>query len=517
MRRTATSELPLQLLLWMFVASLLVQPLVEPDFGWHLRTGLDLLKSGWHLPARDPYSHTVPDWQWVEHAWLTDGFLGLIYQGLGSIGLLGIIVAFAVVTGAAFWFSGATARAGRTSKLLALSFILWVAWPFLGARTQMISLLGLAVVVHLWERYRAGSRAGALWGFPCVFLLWANLHGGFTAGLFALGLLLVGSCVSRLWIERRDWSWCRDEPPLSWPQIRQLALVLCLAALVTLVNPYGWRLHLEIYQSLTDRFMIDTLREWQPVSLDTRAGRWYLAYLALLGSGLGLFYRKREPVRWLLLGVFLFFSLRNLRNIPFFLLLSVPLFAEVLDESISRLSRAAEAMPEVARGGRLAATLAAAVGLAVLGPDHWQSVLRSGLAPAAYFRGTDYPIEAVEWVRMHRGEVGTKLYNDYGNGGFLLWWLPDVKIFIDGRMPAWRVGDRWIFYDYVALTAWDPPELGVLSKYAVDWAIVETGSPLAKALETAGGWEARYRDRKVVLYVQRAYPEPAAQAAEPAS
>ena len=47
----------LDLLLLGFVLNLTFQPLVEPDFGWHLRAGLDLLAHGWILPDTDPYSH----------------------------------------------------------------------------------------------------------------------------------------------------------------------------------------------------------------------------------------------------------------------------------------------------------------------------------------------------------------------------------------------------------------------------------------------------------------------------
>ena len=510
MHKPAPAEIPLQLLLCLFIASLLVQPLVEPDFGWHLRAGIDLVKNDWHVPTNDPYSHSMAEWRWVDHAWLTDGVLALIYQKLGWLGPLGIIVFFAVLTGAAFWLMASTARAGRTSRFVSLSIVLWVALPFLGARTQMVSLLGLALFMQIWERYRRGN-ALVLWVLPGLFLLWANLHGGFTAGLFVLALLLVGSCLSRIVVARAP-SFFRDEPVLTWNQIGQVAMVMCLAILVTLVNPYGWRLYQEIYDSLSDRYMIENLHEWQPVSLGSRAGRWYVAYLVLLALGTALFYRRREPLRGLVLIVFLLFSMRYLRNIPMFLLLSVPLCAELLEEAASKIAFAGRAPPESVRQWRFAAVLAASLGLVLLGPDHWQSVLRSGLVPVHYFRGTDYPMEAVEWINAHRGQIGTKLFNEYGNGGFLLWWLADTKIFIDGRMPAWRIGDRRIFYDYVALTARDPPLLEVLAKYGIDWAMVRTDSPLASALDATGRWDAPYRDRKVILYVKRSHAEAADEA-----
>lgn len=137
-----------------------------------------------------------------------------------------------------------------------------------------------------------------------------------------------------------------------------------------------------------------------------------------------------------------------------------------------------------------------------LGPDHLQRVVQFGLEPAEYFTGTSYPIEAVQWVREHRDRVGQRLYNDYAYGGFLLWWLPEEKIFIDGRMPAWRSGDRQIFQDYVALSLTDPPRLSVLAAYSVDWAIVRRNSLLDEALAGEPAWLREYQDEKVSIYVQ---------------
>lgn len=492
------------LLLLMFL-NLSLQPLVDPDFGWHLRTGLDLIKNR-QLPKTDPYSHTVPDWPWVEHAWLMDGLIGMTYTGLGSAGGLGVIVLFSAVMTSAFIVGAALACANPTMKLLAIVAVAWTALPFLGARMQMVTLLGLASVLWLWQRYRDG-RLATLWLVPPLFLLWANLHGGFTAGLFALGLILTASVAARLTISGRlGLSRRLDEPVLSWSRIRHLALVIGMAALLTLVTPYGWRLYGEIYASVTDRFMIDTLHEWQPVSLQSRAGVIYVVYLAILASGVLVFYRKVEPIRWTILLVFLILSLRHWRNVAFFLLVSLPLCAELLAELSARAKAYFPAERIPAKGASLAAALALALSMVWLGGDHLQRVVRSGLATEEFFRETEYPIEAVQWIRAHRDQVGSRLYNDYGLGGFLLWWLPTEKIFIDGRMPAWRMGDRWILYDYVALTHWDPPALGVLDKYEVDWAIVGRGTPLEKTLEKAMSgnreWRMIYRDQKVSLYVR---------------
>jgi hypothetical protein len=493
----------LDVLLLLFILTLALQTPTEPDFGWHLRTGLDLIAHGWQMPTTDPHSHTMPDWPWVEHAWLTDGLLALIHRGLGGAGLLGVILFFAAVTAGAFLLAAVPAQAGRTSKLIAVVAALWVARPFLGARTQLVTLLGFALVLWIWHRSRQG-RPAWLWMLPPLFLLWGNLHGGFTAGLFLLAVVLAVSVTMRVAVTRWPEAMQRVEEPVPvWPQIGRLALAIGAATALTFVNPYGWRLHQEIVQSLSDRFMLETLHEWQPLSLETYAGKLYIGYLAGLGAVMGLGYRRIEPVRWAVLAVFLAVSIRHWRNIPFFLIVSLPLLSELL---ATCAERAMTWLPAAARRSKewgLALACVIGIGLSVLGPDHVTRVVRSGLATEEFFRDTHYPIEAVQWIKANQDKVGARMFNEYGHGGFLLWWLPGERIFIDGRMPAWRIGDRRIFEDYLALTNWDPPALGVLDKYLVDWALVTRDSPLGRALSGARGWLMIYEDAKVRIYARR--------------
>jgi len=485
-------------LLVAFVLNLTLQPLVEPDLGWHLRAGLDLIAQGWRVPHTDPYSHTMPDWHWVEHAWLTDGVLASIYQAAGPFGGVGLIGIFGALTALAWWIAARLAPVHRTYRLVAIVASLWVALPFLGARTQLISLLGVAIVLTIWNRLQLGQRQW-LWALPPLFLLWANLHGGFTAGLFILTLLLSLSCLMKLCTE---WQICqapRDEAVLSWADLRRCSIAILLSIAITLLNPYGWRLYGEIFDSLTDRFMIDTLREWQPVSFQGWAGRAYGLYLLGLTGMMAGWYRRAEPGRWVLLLVMLGLSLLHWRNVTLFLVVSLPLAAEMCAAAGEAVLRLAPVLKTHATGSRLALAMIAFMALSALGTEHLEHVWQSGRTPEAYFERTEYPIEAVRWIRTHRDETGTRLYNDYGHGGFLLWQLPGERIFIDGRMPAWRIKDRWIFHDYVALNRQDSPQLTLLDRYGVDWAMIPRGTALAGALETHPAWRTIYTDAKVVI------------------
>lgn len=494
------SILAIDLLLVLFMVNLSLQPPVEPDFGWHLRAGLDFFDRGGSLPHHDPYSHSMSDWAWVEHAWLTDVVLAAIYRGLGGTGLLGIMGLFAALTLAAFVIGASRTDASRTDRFAAVVGSLWVALPFLGARTQLVSLLGLALVLWLYRSITYG-RSCFIWLYPPLFLIWANLHGGFIGGLLVLGLILGATAVLHV-VEAR-WP-IRDVltvPSLTAAQARQLALSFVLSCGVTFVNPYGWRLHREIYESLTDRFMLAQLREWQPVSFEGWAGTAFLCYLVVVGGLAVRWYRRVDPIQWMLVAVSLVWSLMHWRNVTIFLVVAAPVAAESLQGCRAWVRRFLSPGRQAAVS--FAVTLALGGLLVWLGADHLEDISRAGIKPALYFEETEYPIEAVQWLQTHRGELGDRLYNDYGYGGFLLWWMPGEKIFIDGRMPAWRIGNRAIFQDYIELNMGGRVALGILEKYGVDWGLIHRDSRLAATLMENPMWEKVYADPKVVIMRRR--------------
>jgi hypothetical protein len=484
------------LLLLVVIVNFALQPLTEPDFGWHLRTGLDLLHHQLSLPDTDPYSHTMPDWTWVEHAWLTDVLIASLYMLFGG---LGVLVFFSIVTVAAWLIGAGVSSAGPACRWVACTLSLWVALPYLGARTQLVTLLGLALLLWILKRWQ-DSNNSLSWWIPPLFLLWANLHGGFVVGLMVLGLLIVVTSILRSLSERRIvFGGHSHERLFSKDELKRLVLLAAASACLTLLNPYGWRLHGEILDSLSNRFMLETLQEWQPLTISTLAGRRYVLYLACLGIGMAFWYRSIEPVQWAIGVVFLAFSVRHMRNIPFFLIWSLPFLADVLVQTFQRSCRRWPLSDTWAKTAELAAAGLLAGLLWWLGPEHVHRVALSGIRPAEFFRSTSYPIEAVQWVTAHQEQAGKRLYNDYGYGGFLLWWLPGTKIFIDGRMPAWQRGQRDILRDYLALTG-ETPDMSVLAKYSVDWALVKRHTPLEEGLARSAAWSRVYDDEKAAIY-----------------
>ena len=85
-----------------------------------------------------------------------------------------------------------------------------------------------------------------MWLLVPLTALWVNLHAGFVAWLATLGLLVL-FCGAQ-----RDWS-----------GVRRYGTLAALCSLASLLNPYGWQLHLHIARYLNSSWILDHVQEFQ--------------------------------------------------------------------------------------------------------------------------------------------------------------------------------------------------------------------------------------------------------------
>src|SRR5207244_4512770 len=165
----------------MLLLVMCVQPLRDTDVWWHLALGRYITEHG--IPAHEPFSFLPAAYPWVGQQWLYEVVLaGLIGAGGAALAsaVMGIVAVAAVVIAAlavprsaripGAWLAGAMLLGGLVMAQV------------LGVRGQALSVLGVAVVMFALVRWREG-RSGFLWLLPPLFLVWANVHAGFIAGL----------------------------------------------------------------------------------------------------------------------------------------------------------------------------------------------------------------------------------------------------------------------------------------------------------------------------------------------
>ena len=142
---------------------------VQTDTWWQLRAGQDFWETG-SVVLEETYSHTAAGRFWMNHEWLSEAIFYALYQLGGLPSVVGLAVLVAVANIAVTW----TLMRGPTMVRL----LLWavavsavsIAWT---PRPHVFTLFLVSVSARLMVTGRHG------W-LPLVFLVWANLHGGFT-------------------------------------------------------------------------------------------------------------------------------------------------------------------------------------------------------------------------------------------------------------------------------------------------------------------------------------------------
>jgi hypothetical protein len=92
------------------------------------------------------------------------------------------------------------------------------------------------------------------------------------------------------------------------------------------------------------------------------------------------------------------------------------------------------------------------------------------------------------------------MLNEYLWGGYLIWALPEQKVFIDGRADifAWTgvLGEygRWYTLEE------DPARL--LDKYGIRYCLLRANAPMARVLLYLPGWKRVYGDEVAVVFVK---------------
>ena len=104
------------------------------------------------------------------------------------------------------------------------------------------------------------------------------------------------------------------------------------------------------------------------------------------------------------------------------------------------------------------------------------------------------PVEGVTYLKENG--VQGNLFNKYGDGGYIIWEIPDVKVYIDGRADLYR--DEFLSeYDqiYNAEDGW----VELLEKWDIRTVIVEPEATLAKVL-VYENWNLVFEDDRAVIF-----------------
>ncbi|HSO93016.1 MAG TPA: hypothetical protein VLS53_00920, partial [Candidatus Dormibacteraeota bacterium] len=381
------------------ILSLFVASEQDPDFWWHLRIGRWMLDNG-RLPSTDIFTFTVPSHAWTDHEYLTETLMWLVYR---STGVIGLSLAFGLLTWAAFWIMYRHVR--REPWVIAgigLAIGAVAGSPIWGPRAQMITFFLSCLELYWLQAYLSG-RSRTVQLFPLVMVLWANLHGGWVIGFVWLGVALVAELMA--------WAWDRENPAHR-KHVRFLAIITVFSVVAVAATPHGFSLYPYPFQTEGSIAQQKLIVEWFSPDFHQVYLRPFEAMVFLVIIGFAL---RRPPLyEFMLTLVALGLALQSVRNVVLFVAVATPVMIQCYSAYWKELS--------AARGWRLGLpprrifSVVTAIALLVIVLATSLRIADS-LSPSRQHSldASSYPIAAADWLASHP-EVGTRMYNQYGWG-----------------------------------------------------------------------------------------------------
>jgi hypothetical protein len=110
------------------------------------------------------------------------------------------------------------------------------------------------------------------------------------------------------------------------------------------------------------------------------------------------------------------------------------------------------------------------------------------------------PVELLPELRAYERtrSTGTPIFNDMIFGGYLIYFTPGLRVFIDDRCELY--GDEWLL-EYAVSVLHHPERIEAWAdEYGFEYALVQPATPVEQYLAGAAGWTVAGRTDAAVLY-----------------
>ena len=388
---------------------------LDPDIWWHLSVG-DWIVQNRSFPHAGIFSHTAATRPWMAYSWGYEVLLSRWYEWFSFVGMAVFGTALTIAVALAI-FHMLWTISGRFWAAWALSIVVYAAFLFnIAPRPLFFSVILFTIILTLLFEARRSGRVQLLYWLPLVFLVWANIHIQFIYGLGVVGLFagiqLVQRAAERFGIHP-------DTLTTSALPVAVPFAVLGACILAACVGPYSYHLYVEAFVISRSTIMYKMIRELQALSF--QYFNQYLELLLAAGAYFAIGWQKKiDPFKLSLLVVASIFAFRTWRDAWFLCVIAAAVIADFPRPEEEEHER------KIGVSGWAAVSVASILLLA-LGLRNTDTTTR-GLDRMI---SSEYPVDAVNFLR--RNPAGGPLYNSFDWGGFLIFYMPQYPVSIDGR------------------------------------------------------------------------------------
>lgn len=473
------------------ILAMSTHPSIDSDTWWHLRAGQWMVDEG-QMIREDVFSYTSAGKAWQYPGIWVQVMMFKLFDWFGPGGL-NLWVSLTVT--AIFGFVWRTMTGNDLFKAFILllaaisSAIYWAARPYL------ISYLLFAIFLYILERNHHKEKSRLLWLLPILMIVWVNSHGGFLAGFILWGPYFLETIGKWIVAKRQERAEEIQVLQKAWKNLFWVGVVLLLS---TLLNPQGFNLWSLPFTTVARQAEQLFIAEWQSPDFHNPTlmpFAWMLMLaLALTGAS-----KKRLSLHEILLLVgFGILGLVSVRNIFFFVIIAPAILARLGSEVVvdwgivfGIQTKLDFSQSPTKAGAIINSILVVVVGLFAL--LRVVSYLPVSINQEAIEE--QFPVAAVEFLQTEA--LPGRMFNTYNYGGYLIWSLPEVPVFVDGRADLHQ--DEIIMTWYRIINGADEWK-DVFEEWDIQFVLVEPGVPLLSKLDEAG-WKTIYEDDVAVIAV----------------
>jgi hypothetical protein len=451
------------------------------DIWWHLRIGLWMLQNH-AFPHVGLFSQHA-DRPWVASNWLFDILASLGYRLLGLKVLPALLISFKI---ALAWVTFILARgwSGNFWGAVLLSAAGQYAIVDLPPLPIAFSILFFGVELFLLLQSRRCGDVRLLFWLPALFFIWANLDGQFLNGLLLLGIFLVAEAAEFLLLSSGTESF--SAPHLF---VRRVIPIAGISLGATLLTPYSFHLYASALQTTYGKVLFDNFPGMQ--ALGFRRPQDFVLLLLAMAAFLVLGkQRTRDVFKLSVLVIFLMLAFRIQRDVWGLVLPAIAIIGDALvDVPFGTCSPRWKWEKPVLAGVTLVVFMA--------------TIVRLPNTPVLMKQASrTLPVSACDFVRANH--LPAPIFNAYSWGGFLMWYLPEYPVSIDGRLSLY--GDE-LDKKYFKVTSGTERLETDPSFAAARTILFEQDSTLIKALTTLPAlrdqFRVAYRDDVATVLVRR--------------
>lgn len=441
----------------------------DPDTYWQIVLG-DWIVAHGQVPHVDTFSATLAGTPWISSQWLAQVLFAQAHAAASWAGVVVLsAIAIALAQGLLTRFLLDRLAVTPAVVLSVGGFVL--ASPHLLARAHALALPVMVVWIAGLIRTLDERRTPPFILLPLI-TLWANLHGGFTFGIFFVAPVALEALWNAAPAERM-------QVALRWAGFGLLAVA---AACIT---PYGPESILVTGRILGLGQALALIGEWRPQDFSTIA-----AFELCLLSGVGFaLYRglTLPPIRILMLLGLLHMALSHSRNTEMLGFLAPLVMAAPLALQLGRRE------PGLAQRAAWPATLALVLALGA-----------ASVAMAQFLNYRPSPlITPTAAVAAVKASGKTHILNSYDFGGYLI--ASGLKPYIDGRTELY--GENFVVRHDRATSLQDVGGfLKLLDDDHIDVTLFTPRTPAIGLLDRLPDWKRVYADDIAVVHVRRTAP-----------